>query len=129
MKLGDYLKAINSSKKNLFEEDEDGSVKKGYTPFIVNRCLSYFPDTLVAANTMNQFAHLDKEAQFLYYLHDVRRGNRFSRWAKKQDEKVISHIMELYDVSTKKATGIAEILSDKEKKKVSSLVEKGGKKS
>ena len=53
MKLGEYLTAINYSKEPLLDT-EDESVEKGYTPFIVNRCLSYFMDT-ENLDTIKQF--------------------------------------------------------------------------
>ena len=49
--LKDYLNSINQSKKNIMDEDEDAV--KGYPPFIVNKCLSSFTDTILFANEMN----------------------------------------------------------------------------
>jgi histone deacetylase complex regulatory component SIN3 len=43
--LGDFLKAINITKENLLEEDS--LTEKEYVPFVVNRTLSYFPDTVL----------------------------------------------------------------------------------
>ena len=51
MKLGDYLNAINHSKKRLLDTDDE-FVEKQYAPYVVNRCLSYFPDTIFHANQM-----------------------------------------------------------------------------
>ena len=63
MKLGDYLNAINYSKDNLLEDE---AAAKGYVPFVVNRCLSYFPDTILQANEMNLLPNADKKMQFDY---------------------------------------------------------------
>jgi hypothetical protein len=65
MKLGDYLNAINYTKEPLLDT-EDESVEKGYTPFVVNRCLSYFIDTVLYANEMNRRPETDKKMQFDY---------------------------------------------------------------
>ena len=48
----DYLNAINLTKKNIFAEDP--LADKEYVPYIVNRGLSYFPDTVLYANEMNK---------------------------------------------------------------------------
>ena len=40
LKLKDFLGSINHDKKPLLDTDE--SAVKAYTPFVVNRCLSYF---------------------------------------------------------------------------------------
>ena len=45
MQLKDFLSSINHDKKPLLDTDE--SAVKAYTPFVVNRCLSYFADTLI----------------------------------------------------------------------------------
>ncbi len=70
MKLGDYLNAINYSKDDLFADEE---AAKGYAPFIINRCLSYFPDTILQANEMNTNSELGKQEQFDYLRHSIRK--------------------------------------------------------
>ena len=51
----DYLNAINYTKKDIMVDD---IAEKQYNPFMVNRGLSYFQDTVLMANEMNQYAHL-----------------------------------------------------------------------
>jgi hypothetical protein len=68
MKLGDYLNAINYTKDNLFE---DVAAHGGYVPFVINRSLSYFPDTVLQANEMNTHHHLGKREQFDYLLNTI----------------------------------------------------------
>ena len=81
MKLGDYLTAINYSKENLLDT-EDEMVEKKYTPFIVNRCLSYFPDTIMQANEMNYWCGVDKKMHFDFLSNSTRKRKRFSKWLK-----------------------------------------------
>lgn len=57
-KLGDWLKSINQTKDDLSKSD-DPDVMKSYPPFIINRSLSYFEDTIFFANEMNQYPDLD----------------------------------------------------------------------
>ena len=52
MELKDWLNSINLNKKNLI--DEDPSVEKEYSPFIINKCLSGHLDTVMFANEMNK---------------------------------------------------------------------------
>jgi len=54
VKLTEYLNAINHSKEPLMETDDE-SVEKEYPPFVVNRCLSFFPDTIYFVNEMNHY--------------------------------------------------------------------------
>ena len=80
-KLGDYLNAVNHTKVPLLDTDDE-SVEKGYPPFIVNRCLSYFPDTIFYVNEMNQRVDAPKKMQFDFYLHSLRKRKRYSKWLK-----------------------------------------------
>ena len=47
--LKDYLKAINETKEPLLDTD-DITWEKKYPPFIINRCLSMFYDTIMHSN-------------------------------------------------------------------------------
>ena len=62
----DFLKAINVSKKNLIVDD---ITEAEYKPFLVNRALSYFPDTILYANEMNKNGHLDGRLQFDFFIN------------------------------------------------------------
>jgi hypothetical protein len=111
MKLGDYLNAINYSKDDLFADEE---AAKGYVPFIVNRSLSYFPDTILQANDMNIHADLGKREQFDYLRHSIRKRRRFSRWLKKTEDKRIESVKIYYNLGTKKALESMRVLSDRQ---------------
>ena len=61
----EYLTAINDTKNDIMVDD---IAEKAYNPFMVNRGLSYFQDTVLMANEMNQHAHLDHRLQFDFYI-------------------------------------------------------------
>ena len=44
--LKDYLNAINLTKKRLMDSDDEDWEKK-YAPFIINKCLAPFNDTIM----------------------------------------------------------------------------------
>ena len=58
----DFLNAINETKKDIFREDP--LAQKDYSAFMVNRGLSYFPDTIMFANEMNKNASIPNDWQF-----------------------------------------------------------------
>ena len=60
--LKDYLNSINQSKDNLMES-EDPEWERHYPPYIVNKCMSHHMDTVMFANEMNRYPHLDKRLQ------------------------------------------------------------------
>lgn len=107
MKPFDFLNAINYTKKDLITDDVS---EKEYVPFITNKTLSYFPDTVMYANEMNRHHTIDNKLQFHYLLNSVRTAKRFTKWLKK-DNSDIELIRQYYGYSTEKATQAARILS------------------
>ena len=127
MKLTDYLNSINYTKENLLDT-EDELVEKQYTPFVVNRCLSYFPDTIIHSNIMNENCHIDKKMQYDYYLSSIRKRKRFSKWLKQEKSEKIDTIKEDFGYSNEKAKDIEDLISDSDIEKMRQSMFKGGKK-
>jgi hypothetical protein len=125
MKLGDYLTAINYSKEPLMDT-EDESVEKGYVPFVVNRCLSYFVDTIMHANEMNLYPDTPKSYQFDYLQKSIRKRKRFSKWLKKENPERLVKIKELFGYSDRRALEVLELLSDTDMEYVDRMTNKGG---
>ena len=71
-----YLSAINDTKQDIMVDDIS---EKQYNAFMVNRGLSYFYDTVLLANEMNQRAHLDNRLQFDFFINTIRKKKRFSK--------------------------------------------------
>ena len=99
--LGDFLKAINLTKENLIENDS--LAEKEYVPFVINRTMSYFPDTVLYANEMNLRGHLDNRLQNDYLLNSIRKKKRFSRWLKAEKNEDVDAIKEYYSCNYMKA--------------------------
>ena len=90
------LNNINERKEH---EVLDEMKRRDYNPFLVNRALSYFPDSVLQANAMNQRSFLDKQTQFEYMLFSVRKRRRFSKWHKKVNLDLVPIIQELLQCS------------------------------
>ena len=115
MKLSIYLKAINKDKTKMEDLDADvETVKKKYSPFIVNRCLSFFPDTIIQVNNMNANAHLDKDIQFEYLRTSTRSRSRFSPWEKKGKHADLDLVKEYYGYSNTKAYQVLDLLTEED---------------
>lgn len=108
----DFVNSINSAKKNdlMTGTDNDELAEKAYVPFVVNRALSYFPDTLMYANAMNIHHILDNKLQFHYLLNTIRPARRFSKWVKKDDSD-LQLVMQFYKYSVDKAKQVLPLLS------------------
>ena len=105
----DFVKAINTTKQDLITEDP--TLEKQYQPWLINKALSYFPDTIFQANEMNMNSHLDNKMQFDYFLRDIKKRSRFSKWTKKEKNDNLDVVVEYYGVSHKKAQEIVDLLT------------------
>jgi hypothetical protein len=79
----DYVNSITTTKANMMRDSENDALsEKAYEPWIVNKALSYFPDTILHANLMNQYHHLDKRPQYECLINSIRPKKRFAKWVK-----------------------------------------------
>ena len=123
----DFLTAINQTKKDLIREDAQN--EKDYNSFMVNRGLSYFSDTVMYANEMNQRSGVPKIWQNDFFLNSISKKKRFSKWHKKEtDSQILQLVMEYYKYSTEKAKAVMDILSPDQLKNIEERLYKGGKK-
>lgn len=105
---------------------DDGN-KNEYPPFIVNRCLSGFIDTLMMANEMNINHHLSKKLQYEFLLNIVRPKRRFSPWLKKEKITDLEAVKSYYGYSNEKARSALSILSDEQLNSIKLKLTRGGK--
>lgn len=125
MNFFDFLNAINDSKEDLIKKDPLN--EKDYVPFMVNRGLSYFADTVMYANEMNTHAAVPKKWQFDFYLHGVKKKKRFSKWAKKEaSTSDVKLLMQEYDYSAKRAHEALSLLNDHQLVELRAKYDTGG---
>jgi hypothetical protein len=120
----EYLNAINTSKKDLMVDDV---AEKAYTPFMVNRGLSYFPDTILFANEMNLNHHIDNRLQFDFLINIIKKKRRFSKWAKPMNIENLELIKEYYGYSNEKAKSVLSLLNNDQINELKTRIYKGGK--
>lgn len=123
--LKEYLNAINHTKERLLDS-EDEEWEKKYPPFIVNKCVYPFQDTIMLVNEINQLPHLDKKLQFDFLLNSVRSRRRFSPWLKASRIEDLEYVKEYYGYSNDKAKQALDILTDEQIATVKQKLRKGG---
>lgn len=116
----DYIKTISSKKEYLDPETKE------YVPFIVNKALSFMRDTVFWANEMNRYPELTKTQQYDFYYNGVPKGNRWSKWSKKDMTENVRNVMEYYECSLKKADEILKILTPDQLVIIAAALDKGG---
>jgi len=126
MDVFEFLNSINDNKKNLMNLDP--GCERIYVPFMINKSLSYFADTLFEANMMNFYNNLSKKMQYDYYLMNIAKKKRFSKWHKEKttDSDDISIIKQYYGYSDKKAVEVSKILSKEQIKELKVTLNTGG---
>jgi len=123
--LKDYLNAINHEKTPLMDT-EDEMWEKKYSPFIINKCLAPFPDTIHLVNEMNLHNHLDSKLQFDFLLNTVRTRKRYTPWMKASKTKNLEYVKEYYGYNNEKARSALKLLSDEQIKTIKNSLDKGG---
>lgn len=121
----EYTNAINYSKKNIMVDD---IAEKQYNPFMVNRTLSYFNDTVLMANEMNLNHHLDNRLQFDFFINIIRKKKRFSKWNKPETVSDVEVVKQYYGYSNEKARQVLTLLTSKQIDELKKKVFKGGRK-
>jgi len=124
MNLSEVLNSINHKKESII--DEDHLAEKEYVPFVVNKCLSYFSDTIFHVNEMNLRPNMDKKMQYDFLLQSVRKRKRFSKWMKKDKSDDLQLVIDYYNVNKKKAEEYIEILGEDGIETLREASKKGG---
>ena len=124
--LKDYLNAINHTKEPLMDT-EDEEWEKKYPPFIVNKCLAPFQDTILLVNEINQYPNIDKKLQFDFLINSLRSRKRFTPWVKAKKLANIEYVKEFYGYNNEKAKVALTILNDDQIATIKQKLNKGGK--
>jgi hypothetical protein len=124
----DYVNSITLTKKNLMRGTENDSLmEKGYSPFLTNRSLSNYNDTIGLANEMNIRHELDNLMQYEFLINTVRSKKRYAKWNKKNGNSDLEIVKEYFQYNDIKATQALSILSEKDLLNIKRIMEKGGK--
>ena len=119
----DFINAIHHSKEKLIVDDWS---EKQYNPYIINKGLSYGPDTVIPANEMNSRPHLAKILQFDFLINIIRPRKRFNKWIKAEKVAELEVIKEYYGYSTEKAKQVLPLLNSSTIEEMRKRITKGG---
>ena len=126
MKPFDYINSINHTKKNLMTDSEnDKLAESSYVPFVTNRTLSYFTDTVFYSNEINQYHHVDNKLQYDYLINSIRPKKRFTKWVKATDSDTLEIVKLYFGYSTNKALQALKVLSLKQLEFITTKVTRG----
>lgn len=104
----DVIGKINN--KQYPEWDEQ--IEKEFSPFLTNKFFSQLSETIFYAADMNEFSFLPKKLQFDYFYHKLKRGQRYTKWAKGEDDKDLEVIAKHYCVNIQRAKEMKSLSKD-----------------
>ena len=119
----EYVTAINMSKKDIMVDD---IAEKEYNGFLINRSLSYFNDTILYANEMNRYHHLDHRLQFDFFINIIKKKKRFSKWIKPKEIENLELIKTYYGYSNEKAKSVLSLFNNEQLEELKHRIYKGG---
>ena len=120
----DFANSINYTKEELIVDER---TEKEYNPFIINKGLSYFKDTVLYANEMNKNHTLDHRLQFDFLINIIRKKKRWSKWIKADEVANLELIKEYYGYSNEKAKSALSLMSNEQIEQLKNRIYKGGK--
>lgn len=120
----DFVNSINQTKKDLLAVPEVSETD--YIPFVVNKAVSYFPETILYANEMNKNSLIDNKLQYHYLLNTIRPGKRFAKWVKREDEEDLDAVKQYYGYSIEKAQQALSVLTVDNLHYIKQKLQRGG---
>jgi clamp loader A subunit len=120
----DVLKALTYTKTLDLEGEE---FEKAYIPFLINKGLSLYADTVLFANDMNLNSHIPNRWQYDYLFYTIKPRKRYEKWPKKiaYDEN-LELVKQHYGYSTAKAKQALLLLNESQIKTIKTYSSKGG---
>ena len=121
----DYVPALSHTKENLLDS-EDELWEKSYQPYLINKTFSYYMDTIMYANEMNQHSMVDNKLQFDYLLNSIRPRKRYAPWLKTSKINNLELVKEYFGYNDQKAKDALDLLTDDQLEHIQTKLNKGG---
>lgn len=120
MSVMDILSNISSSDTTMEYHESD------YKQRVINKGLSYFIDSILYVNEVNQRHYLTNKQHYDYLFNSLRKKKRFSKWHKKTPIDNVSLVMQTYKYNQQKAEEALKLLSDEQISALQKRFERGG---
>lgn len=123
----DFINSVSHSKKDIIRNSDSPELaEKLYKPFLVNKGLSYFQDTIMFSNEINRLPIIDNKLQYDFYLNSIRPLKRYAKWVKKVDSDDFNAIQEYFQLNNSKTAEALSLLSSDQVNLIKQKLQKGG---
>lgn len=109
MNLFDVVKDLVKKKELSWEE-----AKPHYTPYVINKALSFDKRMVFFANEINRLHFMEHQMQFAFYQGALPKVNGTARWIKSEKHtEEVKKLAEKYQCSLGEAQEMMQFYSDK----------------
>jgi hypothetical protein len=125
----DFVKDIQGPKKDLVRTSDSSPEEalKVYHPWVINRAMSFYVDSILYANEVNMNPHIDRLMQHDYYLHSIRSMRRSHSWIKTvEPTEDVRAVMEYMGISSNRAKEYVRVLTPDQLHEIKTRTLKGG---
>jgi hypothetical protein len=123
----DYVKDISYDKKDIVRNSPNPDLaERDYTPWIINKTLSYFEDTIFYVNEINRNPHLTNKQQYDYFLQSINKRKRFAKQAKRLVSDDVNIIAKYFGYNIRRAEEALSILTARQLQIIKQKLETGG---
>lgn len=102
----------------------------GYSPYVINKKMSFSADTFRMASEMNINYGLDNRLQYDFYFYSIRpcKNRPFKKWLKTAKDDKLELVMKAFGYNRQKAKQVIKILSSTQIKEIEKelLIQGGG---
>lgn len=99
-----------------------------YNSFITGRALSFYPDTVLLAQQVNQRPHITPEMHYRFLMATVDGSNyrQFTKWPKEEDHPMVGDIAKYYECSLREARRLVEQHTEEQLEAIRKFCDVGG---
>ena len=121
----DYINNVSESRTSIWQ---DGISETEYNPFMTNRGLSQFRDTVLFAQEMNRYGQfLSPKMQYDFYrLGITHKKKRFAKWHKPDKLEEIEMLARHFNINIRVLENYVSLMSETDYATLIGSLEKGG---
>lgn len=120
MSVFDIINNISSSNATTEYHESD------YKQRVINKGFSYFIDSILYVNEVNQRHGLTNKQHYDYLFNSLRKKQRRSKWFKKTPLDNVDLVMQTYKYNQTKAEEALKLLSEEQLNALQKKFERGG---
>jgi hypothetical protein len=118
MELFDYLKALTERNQNLDFDDEE--IRKGYTPYMINRFISMSEIFVPVVNEINRY-DVPKNVHYRYFFSIMPKRKQYFKYIKKKKDLSLTEkkvLANYFEVGLKEADEYIKLLDEEQIKEI-----------